>query len=61
MDASDLGAGAVLLQEGDGGIEHSICFFSHKSKCHQLNYSVVERETLALILALKCMRDHHCQ
>ena len=53
MDASDIGAGAVLLQEGEGGVEHPVCYFSRKFNCHQLNYSVMEKETLALIWALK--------
>lgn len=51
VDASD--AGAVLLQEGNGGVRHPVCFFSRKFNRHQLNYSVVEKETLALIWALK--------
>ena len=41
---------------------------SRKINRHQLNYSVVEKETLAMIwalkflsVALKCMWDHHCR
>lgn len=49
VDMSGVGAGAVLLQEGEGVIDHPVCFFSRKFKHHQLNYSVVEKETLALI------------
>ena len=52
MDASAVGAGAVLLQEGEGGVDHPVCFFSRKFNRHQLNYSVIEKETLALIWAL---------
>nr|XP_020483649.1 uncharacterized protein LOC109978764 isoform X2 [Labrus bergylta]XP_020516972.1 uncharacterized protein LOC110006084 isoform X2 [Labrus bergylta] len=53
VDASGVGAGAVLLQEGKGAIDHPVCFFSRKFKRHQFNYSVVEKETLALTWALK--------
>ncbi len=53
IDASFSGAGAVLLQLDDKGFEHPVCYFSKKfSKC-QLNYSTVEKETLALVLALQ--------
>ena len=51
VDASDLGAGAVLMQE-HSGIDHPICYFSKKFLKHQKNYSTIEKETIALILAL---------
>ena len=53
VDASDIGIGAVLLQEGDQGIDHPVCYFSHKFNKHQINYSTTEKETLALLLALQ--------
>ncbi|KAK2895729.1 hypothetical protein Q8A73_015217 [Channa argus] len=53
VDASALGAGAVLLQEDDAGIDHPICYFSKKFKKHQLHYSTIEKEALALLLALQ--------
>ncbi|KAK4299891.1 hypothetical protein Pmani_027874 [Petrolisthes manimaculis] len=55
VDASDAGAGAVLLQEADGEekILHPVCYMSHKFKPHQRSYSTVEKELLALILALE--------
>lgn len=43
------GAGAVLLQEDDVAVDRPVCFFSRKFNRHQLNYSVVEKETLALV------------
>ncbi len=53
VDASAHGAGAVLLQEDSFGIEHPICYFSKKfSKC-QKHYSTIEKEALALLLALQ--------
>ena len=41
VDASDVGIGAVLLQEDNNGIDH------------QKNYSTIEKECLALILAIQ--------
>ncbi|KAL0147904.1 hypothetical protein M9458_056781, partial [Cirrhinus mrigala] len=53
VDASGTGAGAVLLQEDDCGIDHPLCFYSKKFDCHQVNYSTIEKEALALLLALQ--------
>ncbi|XP_062420777.1 uncharacterized protein LOC134132778 isoform X2 [Pungitius pungitius] len=53
VDASGVGAGAVLLQEDAEGIDHPICYFSSKFTKPQLNYSTIEKETLALLLALQ--------
>ncbi|KAL0172150.1 hypothetical protein M9458_032461, partial [Cirrhinus mrigala] len=53
VDASARGAGAVLMQADDAGIEHPVSYFSKKFiKCQQ-NYSTIEKEALALLLALK--------
>ena len=52
VDASASGAG-VLLQEGGGDVCHPVCYFSVKFKRHQLNYSTIEKETLAMLLALQ--------
>lgn len=53
VDASAVGAGAVLLQEGADGVAHPVSYFSAKFNRHQLNYSTIEKETLALLLALR--------
>ena len=53
VDASDIAAGAVLLQEDQAGIDHPVCYFSRKFNSHQRNYSTIEKECLALILALQ--------
>ena len=53
VDASDYGAGAVLLQESIHKIDHPISYFSQKFDQHQCNYSTCEKEALALILALR--------
>ena len=47
-----MGAGGVLLQEDESGVDHHVCYFSKKfSKCQQ-NYSTLEKECLALILSI---------
>lgn len=53
VDASDKGVGAVLLQEGDNGVEHPISYLKKKFNRHQQVYLTIEKEALALILALK--------
>ncbi|XP_071824592.1 uncharacterized protein [Apostichopus japonicus] len=52
-DASDIGCGGVLMQVGEDGIDHPISYFSKKFDKHQRNYSTIEKECLALILALE--------
>ena len=53
IDASDVGADSVLLQEDDNGVHHPNCYYSEKFNKHQRNYSTVEKECLSLILALQ--------
>ena len=53
VDASDLGLGAVLMQDSAEKLEHPIGYFSQKFNSSQRNYSTSEKEALALILALQ--------
>ncbi|KAI7800925.1 hypothetical protein IRJ41_015687 [Triplophysa rosa] len=53
VDASACGAGAVLLQKDTEGIEHPVCYFSKKFNRHQQVYSTIEKEALALVLAVQ--------
>nr|XP_054601704.1 retrovirus-related Pol polyprotein from transposon opus isoform X1 [Nothobranchius furzeri]XP_054601706.1 retrovirus-related Pol polyprotein from transposon opus isoform X1 [Nothobranchius furzeri] len=53
IDASDVGMGAVLLQEDEGALDHPVSYFSKKFAKYQLHYSTVEKETLALVLAIQ--------
>ncbi len=53
VDASAAGAGAVLLQEDEDGIDHPVCYFLRKFNKHQFNYSTIEKEALALLMALQ--------
>ncbi len=58
VDASHVGAGAILMQEDDLGTDKSISFFSKKFSSCQMNYSVTEKEALALVLAFKHFDVH---
>lgn len=51
-DASHIASGAVLLQEKDD-ILHPVAYHSAKFNCHQLNYSTIEKELLAIIQAVQ--------
>lgn len=53
VDASNVGAGAVLLQADGNGVLRPLSYFSRKFKPYQLHYSVIEKEALALIWALQ--------
>ena len=53
VDASDIGAGAILVQDDNNGVEHPVCYFSRKFNKHQKNYSTIEKECLALIIAIQ--------
>lgn len=53
VDASTVGAGAVLVQEDSSGLDHPVCYFSRKFNKCQSRYSTIEQETLALLFALQ--------
>ena len=53
IDSSDVGTGSVLAQEASDGLDHPVSYFSKKFLKYQKNYSVVEKETLGLVLALE--------
>lgn len=53
VDASAHGAGAVLMQADNAGIEHPVSYFSKKFTRCQRNYSTIEKEALALLLAVQ--------
>ena len=52
IDASDIGVGAVLMQE-KGEVDHPVSYFSKKLDKSQINYSTIEKELLALVLSLR--------
>ena len=41
------------MQQDEGGFEHPVCFFSRKFNFHQRAYSTIEKEALALVLAVQ--------
>ena len=53
VDASDTGAGSILMQEDSYGVDHPDSYFSKKFNKHQKNYSTIEKECMSLILALQ--------
>lgn len=53
VDTGMVGAEAVLLQEGEDGVDLPVSFFSQKFKLYQTNYSIVEKGASALIWALQ--------
>ena len=53
VDASQVGVGAVLLQPDEDQVQRPVSYFSKKFTAAQRNYSVIEQELLAIILALQ--------
>ena len=53
VDACDIGVGAVLLQEDGQGSDRPVAYFSRKLNVHQRAYSTIEKEALALVLAVQ--------
>ncbi|KAG2216040.1 hypothetical protein INT45_007161 [Circinella minor] len=56
VDASDVGVGAVLLQEGDNKQWHPLAYKSRKLSSEERNYPTQERELLAILHALRTWR-----
>ena len=55
-DASDVGIGGVIFQKDDDQGEHPISYFSKKLSSAQKNYSVTERECLAVVRSVEKFR-----
>ena len=52
-DASEHGAGAVLMQEFDDGMKHPIAYYSKKFSVHECVYSTIEKECLAVVWGIR--------
>ncbi len=55
-DASDVGLGGILMQKRNGH-PHPIAYVSRLCTAAEKNYSITERETLAVIYCLEHFRD----
>ena len=52
VDASQVGAGAALMQVDENNIDRPV-YYSKKFTWYQTNSSTIEKEALALVLALQ--------
>lgn len=57
-DASSYAVGSVLMQEDDDGHSHPIAYFSKLLSKAEQNYSVTERELLAVLLSIEHFRPY---
>ena len=57
-DASNVGMGAVLEQKDDEGNSHPVLYWSKTFNSAERNYSVTERECLAVVEAIKQFRHY---
>ena len=55
-DASDNCIGAILVQEGDDGVEHVIQYISHALTPTQRRWPTIEKEAYALIYSLQKLK-----
>jgi hypothetical protein len=58
VDASRISLGAILTQPRDGAMDHPIYFASQKLSQEENNYTMTEREGLAMIYALQKIRHY---
>jgi hypothetical protein len=57
-DASDVGIGTVLSQIDDEGMEYAVSFGSRSLSKEERNYSVSEKECLAVLFGIKSFRPY---
>jgi hypothetical protein len=58
IDASNIALGVILVQPGEGNIDHPIYFSSQKLSQAKHNYTITEREGLAMVYALQKFRHY---
>jgi hypothetical protein len=57
VNASSIALGEVMVQHGEGDIDHPLAFASRKLSTAEVNYTTTEREGLAMVYALQ--KFHH--
>ena len=57
-DASNVGMGSVIFQKTDEGYEYPIAFYSQKFTKGEKNFTVTEKECLAVILSVERFRAY---
>lgn len=57
-DASKHSLGAVLVQEDETGFQHPISFASRKLNSNEINYSVFEKEALAIVFGVQHFKQY---
>jgi len=57
VDASSYAVAGYIAQCDDAGVEHPVAFFSSKLTASQRNWSTIEREAYAVLMAVKKYRD----
>jgi hypothetical protein len=58
IDASAIALGVILVQPGEGNLDHPIYFSSHKLSQDEHNYTTTKREGLAMVYALQKFRHY---
>ena len=58
VDASSIDLGIILAQPREGGIDHPISFARRKLSSAKRNYTMTEREGLAMVYALQKFRHY---
>ena len=57
-DASDVGAGAILLQRGEDGQEEPLEYMAHRFSSSERKWCTVEKECYAVVLAFQKFRPY---
>ena len=58
VDASSTALGVVLVQPGEGDLDHPIAYANRNLSFAERNYTTIEREGLAMVYALQKFRHY---
>ena len=56
VDASDTGAGSVLMEEDGNGVDHPVNYFSKMLNKHQRNCSTIEKNVCLSFLLFSILK-----